>query len=152
MRLTAEQALELQQQTGIDLGVKSGKAATASKPSARRPKARKRGRNPQAELLAAMQMEWGDAVHSDYAGAIPGRKFELDMAFIPEKLGVEVDGWQYHGKFKSGFHRDREKRNLLLLNGWALLTFSAREVFADPMGCVEMVGQVLRQRRADQQQ
>lgn len=148
MRLTPEQAIAFQRETGHDLGVADtgpanpspARAAGQSGPSG---SSRGRGRNPQNELYMHMRLRWGDRVRPDYVGAVPGRKFELDMAFVPERLAIEVDGWQYHGKYKSDFHRDREKRNQLLLNGWGLFTFSARDVLQDPDGCLAMIETVL---------
>ncbi|MBQ69207.1 hypothetical protein CL689_04005 [Candidatus Saccharibacteria bacterium] len=63
--------------------------------------------------------------------AVPGRRFRLDIAFPAHRLAIEVDGWQYHGKFKKGFIADRKKQNLLVENHWRVLRFTAGEIFND---------------------
>lgn len=68
------------------------------------------------------------------------------MAFVDVRVGIEVDGWQYHGKFKRGFHRDREKRNLLVINGWSLMSFTAKQILQDPGAVLDMIDMALRQR------
>ncbi len=68
----------------------------------------------------------------EFSGAIPGRRFRLDVAIDRLKLAIECDGWQYHGKFKQDFHRDRERDRLLTLNGWHILRFAASTILKDP--------------------
>lgn len=76
--------------------------------------------------------------------AIPNRRFEIDIAFTAEKLAVEVDGWQYHGKYKSGFHRDRIKQNLLVCEGWRVLRFTAKQIYNTPSDCEDMIYRCLK--------
>lgn len=64
---------------------------------------------------------------------IPGRKFELDIAFPSLKVGVEVQG----GVFTRGAHgspmgilRDIEKSNELVLHNWRVLRYTPAQVKA----------------------
>lgn len=77
----------------------------------------------------------------EYTGAVPGRKFRIDIAFPQElnKLCVECDGWEWHGKHKGDFQRDRERQNLLTIAGWRILRFSAKDIRGDLPGCVAQV-------------
>jgi very-short-patch-repair endonuclease len=59
------------------------------------------------------------------------RRFRLDIAFPPYKVGVEVDGGvfsrQAHGSI-TGILRDMEKHNLLVLEGWRVLRYTPAAV------------------------
>jgi hypothetical protein len=62
---------------------------------------------------------------------LPDRKFEIDLAWVEYKCGVEVNG----GVFTKGAHgsplailRDMEKSNLLVLCGWKILRYTPSEV------------------------
>ncbi len=61
----------------------------------------------------------------------PERKFEIDMAFVPQKIGVEINGGVFnqkaHGSIK-GILRDMSKRNLLVACGWRVLCYTPAEV------------------------
>lgn len=61
--------------------------------------------------------------------AIPGRRFRFDMAYISEKLLIEVQGGTWAGKPShtsgSGIRRDCEKNNLAILNGYKVLHFTS---------------------------
>lgn len=98
---------------------------------------------PQLKLLSLVNMAWPNMAVSEYKKAIPGRRFTLDVVFEQQKIACEVDGWQFHGQHKAGFHRDREKDKLLLLNGWRVLRFTAKEINADGIGCLRTIERLL---------
>lgn len=56
---------------------------------------------------------------------IPDRKFRLDLAFPPWKVGVEVEGGLFMKtsghKSIDGLKRDMEKHNMSVLAGWRVL-------------------------------
>lgn len=79
----------------------------------------------------------------EYIGAVPGRRFALDIAFPEQKLCVEVDGWEWHGKHLGDFQRDRERQNLLTLEGWRILRFTASDIRKTPEDCVRQVEKAL---------
>ena len=70
----------------------------------------------------------GIAYHREYK-AIPDRKFAFDF-YIPtkENLLIELQGgtWMSKGGHNTGkgIHRDCEKANLAVLNGYAVLHFT----------------------------
>lgn len=99
---------------------------------------------PQDALGAFLESAFTGVFIRDYLGAIPGRKFQIDFASVANKLAIELDGWQFHGKHKAGFHRDREKDRLLTLNGWRILRFTAKDVRGDLELVRDQVGAMLR--------
>jgi very-short-patch-repair endonuclease len=46
-----------------------------------------------------------------------GEQYRLDMAYVPERLYVEADGWETHGA-RSAFDDDRRRLNALVISGW----------------------------------
>lgn len=98
------------------------------------------GYAPHDILWEALRRTCADAVR-EYEGAVPGRKYRLDIAIPAARLAVEVDGWEWHGKHKGDFTRDRERQNLLTLHGWRILRFTAGQIRSDVAGCVEMIKQ-----------
>lgn len=111
---------------------KAAPAAGVDKPKAEQPD------SPPHDLLWQALSDLPGVVR-EYAGAVPGRRYRLDIAFPAVKLAVEIDGWQYHGKFKEAHSKDRERQNLLVLNGWQVLRFSAGQVFNEHDQCVIVV-------------
>lgn len=57
---------------------------------------------------------------------LPDRDFELDYAFVPQKVYVEVQGMAH--RIKAKFKADIEKRALALLAGWRGLEVGGDEV------------------------
>jgi len=70
---------------------------------------------------------------------IPGRAFRLDIGIMEYKLGIEVDGWQNHGKTKSGFQKDREKQNLYVEHGWRILRYTASDIYKNIDACIAQI-------------
>jgi very-short-patch-repair endonuclease len=61
----------------------------------------------------------------------PSRKFRLDLAFVPQKVGIEIEGALWVSGAHSrplGILRDMEKANLLVLSGWRVLRFTPDQV------------------------
>lgn len=81
---------------------------------------------PQRQLYADVKSVWADAEWN--FRPLENRKIELDIAIPQYMIGIEVDGWQFHGKYLSSHSRDREKQNLLQVNGWTVLRFSIRHL------------------------
>lgn len=104
-----------------------------------RPRAgRRSGATPHDILWAAVSSCLADAVR-EFENAVPGRKYRLDIAIPAARLAIEVDGWEWHGKHKGDFLRDRERQNLLTLHGWRILRFAAGQIRKDTAGCVEQI-------------
>ncbi len=80
-----------------------------------------------------------DGAVREHEGVVPDRKFRIDIAFPDALLAVEIDGWEWHGKHKGVFTRDRERQNLLTLNGWRILIFTAGQIRENVNFCVEQI-------------
>ena len=105
--------------------------------------------SPQARLQALMTGRWPDDAVPECKGAVPGRRFRLDVGFPRYRLAVECDGWEHHGKYKSDFKRDRERDRLLLLNGWRPFRFYASEILHQPDTVVSLVERMIAEIEGD---
>ncbi len=97
----------------------------------------------QEDLFFLCHRRFGDQCVAEYRGAVPGRRFRIDIAFPAEHLAIEFDGWAYHGRFKEDFQRDRERQNLLTLNGWRILRFTAQDYHRNALGILDLIAQSL---------
>lgn len=98
-------------------------------------------RIPQNLLFAAVQRRI-DEVVAEYRHAVPGRRFRLDCAIPSTRIAIELDGWQWHGKHLDDFKRDRERDRLLVMNGWKVMRYTAKEVMDDADACATQVLQL----------
>lgn len=81
----------------------------------------------------------------EVTGLVPGRRFRVDRFFRGARLVVELDGGQWKaGGGRHNSDRDREKINLLTLQGHRVLRYSRSMIEADPQGVVrEVAGAIL---------
>lgn len=84
-----------------------------------------------------------DGIELEFKGAIPKRRFSLDIAIPSLKIAIEVDGWQYHGKYKESHTKDRERQNLLTLAGWRVLRYTAKQINGSLDVCVKEIEQLV---------
>jgi len=127
------------------LGLKISAAtppARANAPTLRR----RAGRMPDEVLWMAVKAQFPHA-EREYQGAVPGRRYRIDIALEAEKIAIEIDGWQYHGKFKSAHESDRERQNHLAVAGWLILRFTAGQIFKDLQGVSATIEKAVEQRR-----
>jgi len=61
-----------------------------------------------------------------YRVRLGGKTRRLDLAYPPEKIDIEYDGWDTH-RVRSAFDSDRERDMLLELDGWLVLRFTSRQ-------------------------
>jgi len=61
--------------------------------------------------------------------------YRIDFAIPGKKIGIEIDGYEYHSD-KYSFTQDRQRERDLDLAGWRLIRFSGEEVFRYPDECV----------------
>lgn len=61
--------------------------------------------------------------------------YRLDFAIPRLKIGIEIDGYEWHSK-PDNFHNDRVRWRALQRQGWRLIIFSGREACKTPMLCV----------------
>lgn len=85
------------------------------------------GLTPHQILWAAVIREFPFA-EKEKEGIIPGRGFRADIAFPDQKISIEVDGWEWHGKHKGDFIRDRCRQNLFVMQGWRVLRYTAGQI------------------------
>jgi very-short-patch-repair endonuclease len=86
----------------------------------------------------------------DYRKGIPGRKLEIDFAFVEERVGVELQGGIYAHMGHStgtGIQRDYDKQNLAQLEGWILLQLSTNRLEDAPGPFMDLVKRALAQRQ-----
>jgi len=137
-KLTLKQARQLGVPEALLQGLKPEK----------RPSEKKRnyqGPSPQELLFNLLKREYPGAVweHKPFED----RRYRIDIAFPEHLVCVEADGYRFHGLSRTGWQRDRDKRNLLALAGWTILAFSAKDILQDPRRCAEQVGEALSARR-----
>lgn len=88
---------------------------------------------------------------------VPCRQFRLDVgqggvvvidkAWPDLRVGLEVDGYDYHGG-RLAHAEDLERQNSIVRVGWLLLRYSGSQVRRDPMAIAREVAQVLAARSA----
>ena len=101
----------------------------------------------QSDLEATFLLHWRTLAggmpqpEQEYRFA-PPRRFRLDLAFVDQKVAVELEGGVYvqgrHTRGK-GYEKDCEKYNLAQSLGWSVYRFTAGMLDLDPVGCVEQV-------------
>lgn len=93
----------------------------------------------QKMLWNEVKLRWPELAQAEYKNAVPGRKFRIDIAIPSVKLAIECDGWQFHGKFKEDFAKDRVRQNLMVINGWRILRFTANQIRTEMPMCIEQI-------------
>lgn len=96
---------------------------------------------PQIMLWDRIELEWPGRAVWELKGAIPGRRYQLDIAFDKpcDMVCVEYDGRKAHsyksGKGKapdgselSAVEADREKDLVLREHGWVVLRYSRAQI------------------------
>jgi hypothetical protein len=86
-------------------------------------------------LYQAMVRRWGRF----YSGGevvwelqpFTGSRYRLDASLPRFHIGVEMDGWQFHGRTLDGFKKDREKQLEFCRRGWLLFRASNEQVRND---------------------
>ena len=68
------------------------------------------------------------SVHYAVSLGTPIRNWELDFAFIPQKIAIELQGWGTGHLSYKGVLRDQHKHNDLILDGWLVLYFMSYHV------------------------
>lgn len=74
-----------------------------------------------------------------------GTRHELDLAWLDEKLDVEVDG--PHHLLPSQRRRDRARDRELRADDWDVTRFPVEEIDEDPLDVARRIGRILRRRR-----
>jgi very-short-patch-repair endonuclease len=103
------------------------------------------GPTPQEMLWREIHRRWPEDAKYEFANAVPQRRFRIDIAFPSARLAIELDGWQFHAKFKGDFTRHTARQNLLVKHGWRVLRFTAGQVRTEMSSCIEMIASTLEQ-------
>ncbi|MFC5063924.1 DUF559 domain-containing protein [Actinomycetospora atypica] len=81
--------------------------------------------------------------HADHEVWLPGfGRAVLDVAFVEQKVLVEIDGWAYHRGLRA-FLRDARRQNALVLGGWIVIRTNWFELREDPQQFVRNVEDAL---------
>jgi len=64
--------------------------------------------------------------------------FRLDFAYVDRRIAIECDGFATHGT-RAAFEGDRQRQNLLVLDGWTVLRFTWRQIVSRPDEVVALV-------------
>lgn len=78
---------------------------------------------------------------------VPVLGYHLDLAWLNEKVEIEVDGFEHHGTRES-FERDRMRDQVLTSHGWTVLRVTWAQLQHDPEGFLRRLRRVLRRQRA----
>lgn len=71
---------------------------------------------------------------------------EIDFANPELKIAIEVDGRAFHSD-RYSFERDRERQNVLVIDGWIVLRFTWERIVNDPEGVMAEITAVIRSRQ-----
>ena len=77
----------------------------------------------------------------------PIRRWRFDFSLPEIKVAIEIDGGQWAPN--GGRHNrdsDREKLNAAASLGWVVLRFSNKMILQDPLGCIKIVDETIKNR------
>jgi very-short-patch-repair endonuclease len=74
-------------------------------------------------------------------------QFEVDFLWRPQRLIVEVDGWDAH-RSRSAFEEDRARDARLAVLGYEVVRFTWRQATDDARGVAKIIRSLLRARSA----
>ncbi len=99
-------------------------------PAARRLlRAAQDGARSEAERLLVKLLR--DAGFTGWKTNHPVGGYKVDVAFLPAKVAIEVDGWAFHTDSEV-FQIDRNRQNVIALLGWKVLRFTWLDLTAYP--------------------
>jgi len=81
-----------------------------------------------------------------YVVRTPAGRYRVDLAYVAERVAVELDGWAFHSS-RADRERDMRRDAALAAAGWLTLRFSFRRLHADVDGCRRDVVAALTARR-----
>lgn len=92
-----------------------------------------------AEKLGEFHREW-PVICDD----VDGQRylFWIDFAAPGDKIGIELDGYQYHSD-KDSFRNDRRRDRILKAAGWEILRFAASDVFRNAEVAVQLAARTV---------
>jgi very-short-patch-repair endonuclease len=63
--------------------------------------------------------------------SLPGGRYRLDFAWPEQKIGIECDGWEHHGR-RSAFERDRARLAEFAAARWRILPVTWKACTSEP--------------------
>ena len=78
---------------------------------------------------------------TDWRGNYRVGDHPVDVAFVAQRLAIEIDGKAYHGD--ANFEKDRWQQNALVLAGWRVLRFTWAMIEKHPDRVIETVRKAL---------
>jgi very-short-patch-repair endonuclease len=127
---------------GVVVAAYKGARSTA-KP--RRPRKRAPAfKSPMEDLFWAACQRANKRASAAMVRQYPVGRYRLDFAFPDVKLGVEIDGHDYHHASKEQVRRDYERQRRLMAQGWTILRYTGSEVYRGADACAAEVMQTRR--------
>jgi very-short-patch-repair endonuclease len=74
--------------------------------------------------------------------------YVVDIAFIDQKVAVEIDGFAFHSDAAS-FQHDRTRQNVLIANGWTVLRFTWQDITGQPASVLANVRRSIARSRGE---
>ncbi|MHC4181649.1 MAG: hypothetical protein ACYSWU_29510, partial [Planctomycetota bacterium] len=114
-----------------------------------RPKVPRDDSLERAFLAAGQQLKPSLVPDRRNYGFHPTRQWELDFAWVNQRVAVEIQGGVGRGRKRykhidpKGYRDDCEKANEALLLGWRVFRFTSDDMKERPVQCAEMVAQLL---------
>jgi very-short-patch-repair endonuclease len=106
-------------------------------PAARRMlRAAQDGARSEAERILVKLLR--DAGFTGWKTNHPVGGYKVDVAFLEEKVAIEVDGWAFHTDGEA-FQTDRERQNAISLLGWHVLRFTWLDLTEYPERVLETI-------------
>lgn len=93
--------------------------------------ARREGRQPggsaaELDVLAILRAAGVPLPVQQYELVVGGRRRVLDYAYLEERVALEFDGFNPHGRLRSVFDDGAIRGNDLAVAGWLVLHFTSR--------------------------
>ncbi|MGW7610847.1 endonuclease domain-containing protein [Streptomyces sp. NPDC054766] len=69
-------------------------------------------------------------------------RYRIDFALPEEKIGIELDGYQWHSS-PQAFTQDRARQRQLDLASWRIIRFSGAEINNNVSGCLRQAAEIV---------
>ena len=76
---------------------------------------------------------------TNQALVVDGQQFYVDVLFSRERVVVEVDGWEWHGRRMVDFQKTMHRHSTLEAAGWRVLHFTFGDLQNDAAWVVETI-------------
>ncbi|WP_051984969.1 DUF559 domain-containing protein [Acidithiobacillus ferrivorans] len=95
-------------------------------------------RSPHAEQFGRLLRNKWPEIEAEHS-PLNGRRIRIDFALVAERIAIEIDGYRPHGLSKKGFANDRQRQNLLVIDGWQVLRYTIRDIRLRTHECIEEI-------------